>query len=282
MKNKKISIFVIFSFCSIILIPIGLAVMWFSTQWKKKIKIILSMALSVLYAGLIVMFFLLLSPANNKSGLTIPGSYGNGSTEFSTEFTTNKESEKKGNEESEKPSRKESKEEAEPDASLPNSIKKGKGGKNITQWVIILAIIIALILMVIRANLKNRGKGGYENPYVDTEKYKLPLAPDAKLPIVHFLHIHTKQDERILFATETTQKDNEGDFVVTNQRVILLNKNEVVEFPLPVLTAVSSVTNSVMMLISGDRKYYVFMPENQMKYALAVVRWAFAKVTAGK
>ena len=87
------------------------------------------------------------------------------------------------------------------------------------------------------------------------------------------------QNEKILYATETTQKDSEGDFIVTNQRVVVFSLGGDYEFPLNALTAVSSVTNTVMLLTSGERKYYIFMPESQMKYALAIVRWAYKKST---
>ena len=56
------------------------------------------------------------------------------------------------------------------------------------------------------------------------------------------------------------------------------------ELPLPSLTAVLSVSNSVMQLTAAggeeEQKYYIFLPESQMKYALAIVKWAYAKVTS--
>ena len=99
------------------------------------------------------------------------------------------------------------------------------------------------------------------------------------MPMVHFLKLKMNAGEKIYYATETVQKDNQGDFVVTNQRVVVFGKSGDYEFPMNALTAVSSVSNSVMLLTCGDRKYYIFMPENQMKYALAVIRWAYSKVT---
>ena len=59
-----------------------------------------------------------------------------------------------------------------------------------------------------------------------------------------------------------------------------MNNEEMTEFPLEVLEAVSSVSNSVMLLTSGTRKYYIFMDESQLNYALAVVRWAYKNKTA--
>jgi len=282
MKSKTKSILIILSLCSVVLIPMGLALMWFNTDWKKKIKIILTAALSILYAGLIALI-LLVEPANNTSGIGLPGSFGKGSTNFDTGYSTEKMvDEKQSDNKTHKSSNKENEEQEEPEERLPRAVKKSKGGVNISRWLVIIVLIAFMIYLIIRQNLKNGKKSAYENPYVDTNQYKLPLAEDAKMPIVHFLHLHLAAGEKIYFATETTQKDNEGDFAVTNQRVVILNKNEVQEFPMSALTAVSSVSNSVMMLTSGDRKYYIFMPESQLKYALAVVRWAYAKATGGQ
>ena len=33
-----------------------------------------------------------------------------------------------------------------------------------------------------------------------------------------------------------------------------------------------------MVITAQEKKYYIFMPENQMKYSLAVLKWA-AKIT---
>jgi hypothetical protein len=132
-----------------------------------------------------------------------------------------------------------------------------------------------MLFLIIWQNIRNNRKPHYENPYVDTNKYKLPLSDDAKIPIVHFLKLRLNKEEKIIFATETNQKDNEGDLIITNQRVVIMDKTQNVEFPLGVLTAVSSVTDTVMLLTSGDRKYYVFMPESQLKYALATIRWSY-------
>ena len=43
-RNKVFSIITIACFCSIVLIPVGLALMWFMTSWQKKRKIIITAA----------------------------------------------------------------------------------------------------------------------------------------------------------------------------------------------------------------------------------------------
>ena len=136
-----------------------------------------------------------------------------------------------------------------------------------------------MLFIIIWQNLKAKKKtDSYENPYVDTKKYKLPLDNNFKIPTVHFTKIELDENEKIIFATETTQKNQEGDFVVTDKRIIVLGKSENYEILLQELSAVSSITNSVMQISSDERKYYIYVPENQMKYAIAIVRWAYAQI----
>ena len=289
MQRKKLfSIITIICFSTIVLIPIGLALMWFSTGWKKKPKIILTATLAPLYIALVALL-LLLEPSYNTRGLGLPGSYSQGYTTFDStggkpsdsKAQQDKRSKQKGktsdfDEEEAKLSRKEG--EAEPqEERLPRSLQRKKGKIGSQVWYTILFFLLILILIILQ-NLRNgRKKEGYENPYVDTNQYKLPFDENSKMPMVHFLGLRLAQGERIYFAVNTVQKDNEGDFVVTSQRVLIYSKEGDYEFPLPALTAIASVSNSVLQLTSGDRKYYVFVPENQMKYALAVVRWAYGK-----
>ena len=161
-------------------------------------------------------------------------------------------------------------------------MKKQSGRTLGRSFYVFLFFLIILILILWRNFHGAAKKDVYENPYVDTNLYKLPLADDAKIPLVHFLRLKLNPEEKILFATETVQKDNEGDFVVTNQRAVIFSKTGASEIPLSSLTAVLSVSNSVMQLTNngeeGEQKAYVFLPESQMKYALAIVRWAFSKV----
>lgn len=276
--SKKFKNFItIFCFASILLIPLGIVLMWFQTQWKKFVKIILTIIPSLLYLVLIAFLFFL-EPSYNTSGTSLPFSYNKGYTAFENENTSSKKSSKK----SDATQKKESQIDLDSiidtppkQSSLPKAFSKNSGGKT-GNYLLVFAFFILIIVLIIIRNLRSTT---YENPYVDTALYKLPLKDDAKLPVVHFLRLQTKQDERILFATETCQKANEGNFIVTNQRVVIFNKEENVEFPLEVLEAVSSVSDSVMLLTSGSRKYYIFMHESQLPYALAVVRWAYKNNT---
>ncbi len=270
------SIITIICLASIILIPIGLAVMWTSTKWKTKLKVILSSVLGPLYiAGII--FMLLFEPADNKNGLPVPIQYSEGQSQTDALITTKGETlelPENSNNNSRKKS-KDKKNQSEPnEEQLPLSLKRNKNGKSGRLFYSILFFLFMLFL-IIWQNIRNNRKPHYENPYVDTNKYKLPLSDDAKIPIVHFLKLRLNKEEKIIFATETNQKDNEGDLIITNQRVVIMDKTQNVEFPLGVLTAVSSVTDTVMLLTSGDRKYYIFMPESQLKYALATIRWSY-------
>ena len=283
-RNKVFSIITIICFCSIVLIPIGLALMWYMTTWKKKRKLIITGAGSLLYIA-IVAFLLLLEPSYNTGGVSLPFKYSGGETAFDAPAVPGKPSkkDKKAAPESDKKT-KTDKSETEPEEErLPRSVKK-QSGRALGRGFYVFLFFVVILVLVLWRNFRAAGKKeDYENPYVDTNLYKLPLTDDAKTPLVHFLRLKMNQNEKILYATETVQKDNEGDFVVTNQRAVIFSKEGNADLPLADLTAVLSISNSVMQLTSGsptEQKYYVFLPESQMKYALAIVKWAYARITA--
>ena len=281
-RDKVFSIITIACFCSIVLIPIGLALMWFQTSWKKKRKIIITGAGSLLYIA-IVAFILLLEPSYNTGGVSLPFKYSGGETAYDAPANPGRPSkkDKKVSPASDKKQKSDSNK-SEPDKErIPRSVKKQSGRALGRGFYVFLFFLIILVLILWR-NFRGAGKKeDYENPYVDTNLYKLPLAGDAKTPLVHFQRLKLNQNEKILYATETVQKDNEGDFVVTDKRVVIFSKNGNSEVALKSLSAVLSVSNSVMQLTASspeEQKYYVFLPESQMKYALAIVKWAYAKI----
>ncbi len=283
-RDKVLSIITIACFCSIILIPLGLALMWFMTSWKKKRKIIITGAGSLLYIA-IVAFLLLLEPSYNTGGVNLPFKYKGGETAYDAPANPGRpgKKEKKISPASDKKTKSDSKKSEEDEERLPRSVKKQSGRALGRSFYVFLFFLIILILVLWR-NFRSAGKkSDYENPYVDTNLYKFPLTEDSKMPLVHFLRLKTNPGEKILYATETTQKDNEGDFVVTDQRAVIFSKTGSIDLPLTSLTTVLSVSNSVMQLTAagdeGEQKHYIFLPESQMKYALAIVRWAFGKVT---
>ncbi len=285
-RDKVFSIITIACFCSIILIPIGLALMWFMTAWKKKRKIIITSAGSLLYIA-IVAFVLLLEPSYNTGGVSLPFKYSGGETAYDAPANPGRPSkkEKKISPASDKKEKSEKSVDDQPDEDrLPRSVKR-QSGRSLGRAFYVFLFFLVILVLVLWRNFRSAGKKTeYENPYVDTNLYKLPLTAESKTPLVHFQRLKLNQNEKILYATETVQKDNEGDFVVTDRRVAIFTKTGTMELPLSSLTAVLSVSNSVMQLTAageeGEQKYYIFLPESQMKYALAIVRWAFGKVTA--
>src|SRR5574344_687983 len=80
-RDKVLSIITIICFCSIVLIPLGLALMWFMTAWKKKRKIIITGAGSLLYIARVA-FVLLLEPSYNTGGVSLPFKYKGGETAY--------------------------------------------------------------------------------------------------------------------------------------------------------------------------------------------------------
>ena len=276
-RNKTFSIITIICFCSVIFIPIGLVLMWYSTQWSKKRKFILSGIMTIVYIA-IVCFLMLFEPNQSGSGSGLPFGSGNQNVESQYESEQQKSSRKakqsgtnlSGNEKEDNfPKEKEK---------LPKKVQKGES-KALGKSFYTIMFFLFMLFIIIWQNLKAKKKtDSYENPYVDTKKYKLPLDNNFKIPTVHFTKIELDENEKIIFATETTQKNQEGDFVVTDKRIIVLGKSENYEILLQELSAVSSITNSVMQISSDERKYYIYVPENQMKYAIAIVRWAYAQI----
>ncbi len=284
-RDKVLSIITIACFCSIILIPIGIALMWFMTSWQKKRKIIISSASGLLYIALVVLI-LLIEPSYNTGGVSLPFKYSGGETAYDAPANPGRPSkkEKKVSPASDKKQKSEKSSDNPDEERVPRSVKR-QSGRTLGRAFYVFLFFLVILILILWRNFRSAGKKtDYENPYVDTNLYKLPLTPDSKTPLVHFQRLKLNQNEKILYATETVQKDNEGDFVVTDQRAVIFSKTGASELPLSSLSAVLSVSNSVMQLTAageeGEQKYYVFLPESQMKYALAIVRWAFGKVTA--
>ena len=275
-RNKTFSIITIICFCSVIFIPIGLVLMWYSTQWSKKRKFILSGIMTIVYVA-IICFLMLFEPNQSGSGTGLPFGKGNQNVESQYESEHDKSS-KKAKQSGTNPSGNEQKDNFPKEKEkLPKKVQRGES-KALGKSFYTIMFFLFMLFIIIWQNLKAKKKtGNYENPYVDTKKYKLPLDANFKIPTVHFTKIELEENEKIIFATETTQKNQEGDFVVTDKRIIVLGKSENYEIPLQELATVSSVTNSVMQITSGTQKYYIFVPENQMKFAVATVHWILEK-----
>lgn len=277
-RDKVLSIITIACFCSIILIPIGIALMWFMTSWQKKRKIIISSASGLLYIAL-VSLILLFEPSYNTGGVSLPFKYSGGETAYDAPANPGRPSkkEKKISPASDKKEKSEKSSDQPDEERVPRSVKR-QSGRSLGRAFYVFLFFLVILILVLWRNFRAAGKKtDYENPYVDTHLYKLPLTAESKTPLVHFQRLKLNQNEKILYATETVQKDNEGDFVVTDKRAVIFSKTGISELPLSSLTAVLSVSNSVMQLTAageeGEQKYYVFLPENQMKYALAIIRW---------
>ena len=280
-KSKLFSVITIACFVSILCIPLGIVLMLYYTQWKKKTKIILSLALTTFYAGLLVFVFYV-KPAINTGGISLPFGSNSGYTAFDSGSGAKGSGSKKS-----APGAKNKNPSNQNPASnerVPKSVKQAqqKGSSKIIYPILFFGFMLLLIIL---QNLRNKGKSKYENPYVDTNKYKLPLTDSSKMPMVHFLRIELNEGEKINFATETNQKGNEGNLAITNQRVAILSVNENVEIPLECIVSASATTSTVMTITTKfedqEKKYYVFMPENQMKYALAVLKWTATNIVTG-
>ena len=279
-RDKIISVITLACFFSVIFIPVGIVLACFFSNWSRKKKIIICASTGVLYIVL-VGFLLMMEPSNNgKSGFYLP--FGNGKGNVSIEEGSkrkSKNSEFYEKEEFEKNDL-EKLEQLEQTEQIKKEIKKQQ--KKIKSrdmgraWFAILFFLI-MLLLIIWQNFRAKKKRQFENPYVDTELYRLPLHSGSKMPMVHFLRLRLHENEVIYYATETNKKDDEGDLVVTNERIVIYSATENVELPLSELEGVTSITNTVIQIFTKDKKYYVFMDASQIKYALAVIRWAYKK-----
>ena len=272
-KSKLFSIITIACFVSILCIPLGIVLMLYYTQWKKKTKIILTLALTAFYAGLIAFVFFV-KPAYNTGGISLPFGSNSGYTAFDSGSSAKGSGSKKSSGGSK--SKNANNQTSAQNERLPKSVQQsqGKGSSKIIYPILFFGFILILIIL---QNIRSKGKNKYENPYVDTNKYKLPLTESSRMPMVHFLRLDLNEGEKINFATETNQAENEGNFVITNQRVVILSLKENVGIPLEAITSVGNATTTVMVIGTQaegvEKKFYIFMPENQMKYAMAVLKW---------
>ncbi len=267
-KDKFLKIIIIAGFCTVILTPLSLAVMWFFTDWKKKVKIIISAVSAFVYAATIALvLFLVLTPKSQQNS----GRYGAATTEFSF-------SEGGGGagflpSDSGKGGGKKSKEKKSEEKKGTGSSSSSAAETNFKRVFFPLLFFVMIIVFVIVQNMRSKKKSVYENPYVDTKKIILPLTPDFKFPMVHYSRLELGEDEKILFVTETNQSGNEGDLIITDCRVVLLKKTEGVEIYLDEIKSFSTVSNTVIQLAIDENKYYAFMHESQVPYVLAILEF---------
>ena len=157
-RDKVLSIITIICFCSIVLIPLGLALMWFMTAWKKKRKIIITGAGSLLYIA-IVAFVLLLEPSYNKGGVSLPFKYKGGETAYDTPANPGRpnKKEKKISPVSDKKQNSEKSAENPDEERLPRSVKK-QGGRVLGRSFYVFLFVFIILILVLWRNFRAAGK----------------------------------------------------------------------------------------------------------------------------
>ena len=252
MQRKKIfSIITIICFASVIFIPIGLVLMAYFTDWPKKRKIIIGVIMTVLYIVPVVVLSEIHASSADKVAAV------EASAESAAQLATDKLDD---NSEITR---------------LPSTIEKHNRAK-INRWVFPVIFFSLMLVLIIIQNIKgSKVKEGYQNPFVDVSKYKLPIKDSSKLPEVNFDKFKCDDGEHILFAVETVQTDNEGYFAITNKKVVINNKEGNVSYKFKEITMASSISDTVMFIASGNEKNYIFLPDGQMKYALGVIKFAY-------
>lgn len=138
----------------------------------------------------------------------------------------------------------------------------------------IFFFIFILGVLIIRKNVsKGTITTTYVNPYVNTNLYKLPITVKTKFPAVNFPKITLQDDEKLLFAGPTNQKDNEGDFAITNTRVVIYTLSGQTEFSIFKIDSVSTVTSSVFMITEEGKKHYIFMDESLVQISVQILKF---------
>lgn len=266
-------IIVLACFISLVFSPAGIVLMWLKKcQWKKKVKIIVSGAFALFFILVTVLLVFLFSKPEAGSGsgapfLGIEREYeGGGGSGSSSEKYNPKPSSSKKNREGR----------ASSNAVMPNeSFAESKGKKSVPLF---LVFILALGIWVLMRNQKKMKGQDNDNPYVNTKLITTPVPDDFVFPPVHFTRLPLKEGENLLFATPAEQKDNTGDIVITDHRFVFLGKKESCDFPLQKLSAVSSMSNTALLVTEGETQHYFFVRDTQMRFVLQIIRWAYANL----
>lgn len=264
-------IIVIACFISLIFSPVGIGLMWWKSRWSRKTKIIVSGAFVLVYALIVVLFVLLNSSSQAGAGSGLPflgmeqsSDAGGGSGGKSDQY--------KPSSKSVKPDGRGTKT-TQTSTATESFVEKAKKSR----WTYFLILVVIMFILFVIRNLKGTSAKPDDNPYVDTTLYKFPVPDDFVFPAVHYTKLALKEDEKILYATTAEQKANKGDIVVTNRRFVFVGHKENLELPLSELTAISSMSNTALLVNSGEKSYYFFVQDTQMRFVLQIVRWVYSK-----
>lgn len=279
-KEERFSLFdiiILACFISLVFSPVGIALMWIkfksgvSCKWSKKAKIILSAVFGFLFLLTILLVVFLVAEPHSGAGSGSPflgmeqeyeGGGGDGS---SGSYKPKKSSSRsKGNGSSQSNSQ-----------TAEESFVDKVSGSRITYILFFVAIMLGLIVW---RNLKSGTSAVSENPYVDTNKYSIPIPEGFVFPQVHYSKITLGEGEQILYATTAEQKANPGDIVVTNKRFLFVSKKDALDLQLGELSSISSVSNTALLLNAGDKTFYFFVQDTQMRFVLSITRWAYEKI----
>jgi len=275
-------IIILACFISLIFSPAGLFLMWWKfksgmkCKWSLKTKIIISGAFTLLYAGVVLLFVFLNAEPSSGSGSGLPffgieqsSDIGGGGGGHSNEYKPKKSSaSSKGQGSSSSTS------------SMAQESFIEKAGKSRVTYILLFVLI--MVALIVWRNLKGGIGSVSENPYVDTNKYKIPIPDGFEFPPVHYTKITLQPDEKILYATTAEQKANAGDIVVTDRRFFFVAKKDALDLSLGELTSISSMSNTALLVNVGDKAYYFFVQDTQMRFVLQITRWAYEKIYGGE
>ena len=140
------------------LIPLGIALMWFMTSWKKKRKLIITTASSILYVG-IVAFILLFEPSYNTGGVSLPFKYSGGETAYDAPAKPGRKSkkEKKISPASDEKKKSDSKKSEADEERVPRSVKK-QSGRTLGRGFYVFLFFLIILVLILWRNFHAAGK----------------------------------------------------------------------------------------------------------------------------
>lgn len=77
---------------------------------------------------------------------------------------------------------------------------------------------------------------------------------------------------------QNVKKFNDGDYVVTNKRILFISQNDGFEFNLKKISATKMIAIDAFIIISGNKQKNICVDESQLKYAFSTTTFAINEI----
>lgn len=185
--------------------------------------------------------------------------------------------------------------------------------------LVILAFCIVMIVVtsVRRSTAKKAKKVPFINPYVDVSQYDTgSTLPRVNYPNLIMLsseailyaapaHTFVEREQVVGYSggssgasvrvakgltvrtaatrgkpiRQNVKKFNNGDYIVTNQRIIFIGQNDSFEFKNSKVTAIKMLAPNAFVILAGSRSKNIAVDAGQMKYAVGISQFAIQPKT---